>query len=273
MIQKLNMKKWLIRIGIFIVFIYFSFPLFWMFWTSIKPRLLSYQPGSWIFTPTLEGYRDVLTKHRIPTLTWNSVFISVIATLIALFIGTLAAYALVRYKGKHNKKITLFFLIVRFIPPISLIIPMFLIGKLMGILDTKLILIFIYQILCITFAVLMMKGFLKNIPTSFEEAAMLEGCSRVKAFFLVTIPLIKNGLFATGIFLLLYTWKEFEFALFLTSYNARTLPTAVQYFMGTQGVEWNSAMAYGFMSIIPMLIVAIRFRKYMIQGLTFGVSK
>ncbi len=146
-------------------------------------------------------------------------------------------------------------------------------GKALGILDTKLILIISYQILCITFAVLMMKGFLAGVPPAYEEAAMLEGCSRLKAFFLVTIPLIKNGLFATGIFLFLYTWKEFEYALFLTTFNGRTLPTAVQYFLGTQGVEWNAVMAYGVMSIIPVLVISVVFRDYMIQGLTFGLSK
>ncbi|MFW5985956.1 MAG: carbohydrate ABC transporter permease [Halanaerobiales bacterium] len=270
---KKSLKKWLIRLGIFLVFIYFFFPLFWMVWTSVKPRKFSYHPGIWRFKPTLQGYVDVLTEHRIPSLALNSFVISVAATIIALVIGTLAAYALVRFNTKHRRKTTLFFLIVRFIPPISLIIPMFLLGKFTGILDTRLILVLVYQILCITFTVLMMKGFLKNIPASFEEAAMLEGCSRLKAFFLVTIPLIKNGLFATGIFLFLYTWKEFQYALFLTSYKARTLPTAVQYFLGTQGVEWNAAMAYGFMSIVPVLVVAVIFRDYMIQGLTFGLSK
>ena len=271
--KKSRLEKLFISLGILMIFIYFTFPLFWMFWTSIKPRKFAYQPEKWIFKPTFQGYTDALTEHRIPTLAFNSFAVSIVATIIALFIGTLSAYALVRFQMKHKKKLVFFFLMVRFIPPVSLIIPMFLLGKFFGLLDTQLILILVYQILCITFTVLMMKGFLQNIPPYFEEAAMIEGCSRFKSFFLVTLPLIKNGLFATGIFLFLYTWKEFPYALFLTTFNARTLPTAVQYFLGTQGVEWNAAMAYGFMSIIPVLAVAVIFRNYMIKGLTFGLSK
>ena len=271
--QRKPVKRFLINLSLVLIFVYFSFPLFWMIWTSIKPRIYAYQPGEWLFVPTFQGYISVLNQHRINTLFWNSLIISLIATAVALFVGTLAAYGLIRFESRHNRKITLFFLIVRFIPPISLIIPLFFLGKTFGILDSKRFLILVYQILCITFTVLMMKGFLKNIPSAYEEAAMLEGCSRVKAFFLVTIPLIKNGLFATGIFLFLYTWKEFEYALFLTSFNGRTLPTAVQYFLATQGVQWNEAMAYGVMSIIPVLAIAVAFRDYMIQGLTFGLSK
>jgi len=273
MVKNKKLKKVILYFLVLIIFIYFTFPLFWMVWTSIKPRRYAYQPGKWIFKPSLQGYADAITEHRIPTLALNSLIVSVSSTIIALAIGTLAAYALVRFENKYHNQTIYLFLIVRFIPPVSLIIPLFLLGKFVGILDTRIILILVYQILCITFTVLMMKGFLANIPTDYEEAAMLEGCSRLKAFFLVTIPLIKNGLFATGIFLFLYTWKEFPYALFLTSFKARTLPTAVQYFLGTQGVDWNAMMAYGFMAVIPVLVLALLFRNYMIQGLTFGLSK
>jgi len=244
-----------------------------MVWTSIKPAKFAYQPGKWIFKPTFQGYLRAVTEYRIPALALNSFIISIVSALIALSIGTLAAYALVRFPGKHNKKTVFFFLMVRVIPPISLILPIFLIGKFFDILDTRIIMIIVYQILCITFSVLMMRGFLQNIPVEYEEAAMLEGCSRLKSFFLVTLPLIKNGLFATGIFLFLYSWKEFTYALFLTSFKARTLPTAVEYFLSTKGVEWNAAMAYGFITILPAIVIAVILRDYMIQGLTFGLSK
>jgi len=271
--SKSRLKKFLINLSLIIIFIYFTFPLFWMAWTSIKPMKFAYQPGKWIFKPTFQGYVGAVTEFRISTLALNSFIISIVSALIALSIGTLAAYALVRFQMKHKKKIVFFFLMARFIPPMALMLPMFLIGNFLGIIDTHIIMIIVYQILCITLTVLLMKGFLQNIPTEYEEAAMLEGCSRLRAFFLVTLPLIKNGLFATGIFLFLYTWKEFEYALFLTSFKARTLPTAAEYFSGAQGVEWNPAMAYGVMTILPALVIAIIFRNYMIQGLTFGLSK
>jgi multiple sugar transport system permease protein len=270
---KSNFKKILINLSLIIVFIYFTFPLFWIFWTSIKPSKFAYDPGKWIFKPTFEGYLNTMTEYRIPELALNSFIVSGISVLIALSVGTLAAYAMVRYQMKHKKKITFFFLAIRFIPPLTLVLPLFLIGKQLGILDTRIILIISYQILCITFSVLMMKGFLQNIPSEYEEAAMIEGCTRLKAFFLVTLPLVKNGLFATGIFLFLYAWKDFVYAFFLTSFRARTLPTAVEYFLTIKGVNWNAAMAYGFLTILPTLIIAIILRNYMIQGLTFGLSK
>jgi multiple sugar transport system permease protein len=142
----------------------------------------------------------------------------------------------------------------------------------LGILDTRWVLILAYQILTITFTILMMRGFIQNVPEEFEEAARIEGCSQFQAFFLITLPLVRGGLFATAVFLFLYSWNEFPYALFLTTFRARTLPTGVEYFLGTQGVDWNAAMAYGFMSVIPVLLAAVFLRRYLIQGLTFGVG-
>lgn len=108
--QRKPVKRFLINLSLVLIFVYFSFPLFWMIWTSIKPRIYAYQPGKWLFVPTFQGYISVLNQHRINTLFWNSLIISLIATAVALFVGTLAVYGLIRFESRHNRKITLFFL-------------------------------------------------------------------------------------------------------------------------------------------------------------------
>jgi multiple sugar transport system permease protein len=263
----------LVRAGLVGVFLFYAFPLFWVFWTSLKPPRLAYQPGAWIFRPTLVGYVDAISAHRIPQLAWNSVVVAVTATLIALVLGTLAAYALVRFRFRLRRPTFMFFLGARFVPPVALVIPAFLLANFVNILDTRLVLVLMYLVLTVTFTVLMMKGFLQGISVEHEEAALLDGCTRLGAFVRITLPMLRGGLFATAVFLFMYAWNEFPYALFLTSFRARTLPTAVEYFEGVQGVAWNGAMAYGFMSMLPVLVLALLVRQYMIQGLTFGISR
>lgn len=270
--QSSLVQRWAIGGAIVGIFVYFTFPLFWVFWTSIKPKTFSYDPGVWIFTPTFAGYRDAILDYNIPQLVINSVIVSLATAALALSIGTIAAYAMVRFRFKLRKASFFYFLSVRFVPPVALVLPIFLLAHFLGLLDTRLILILAYQILTITFTILMMRGFIQSVPPEFEEAAMIEGCSRLQAFVLITLPLVRGGMFATAVFLFLYSWNEFPYALFLTTFQARTLPTGVEYFLGTQGVDWNAAMAYGFMSVIPVLLAAIFLRRYLIQGLTFGVG-
>ena len=142
------------RILIFGVFVYFTFPLFWMFWTSIKPRKFAYVPGKIFFKPTIQGYIEALNSYRLPQLALNSLIVSLVASFTALVIGTLAAYALARFEYRYRKANMLFILMVRFIPPIALVLPMYLLANFTGLLDTRLILIAAYQILCITFTIL-----------------------------------------------------------------------------------------------------------------------
>ena len=254
------------------IFVYFAFPLFWVFLTSIKPKKYAYDPGKWIFRPSFEGYTEALRDYNIPHLALNSAIVAAFTVVIALAFGTLAAYSLARFQYKMRKPTFFLFLSVRFIPPLALVLPLFLLGRTLHLLDTRFILVAAYQLLTITFTILMMKGFIQGIPKEFEEAATLEGCSQIQAFLLVTLPLVRGGMFATAVFLFLYSWNEFPYALFLSTFKSRTLPTGVEYFLGTQGVNWSGAMAYGFMSVLPVLAAAILFRRYMVQGLTFGVG-
>lgn len=263
----------LIRLGLLAVFLFYTFPLFWVVWTSLKPPRLAYQPGAWTFRPTLQGYVDALSAHRIPELALNSLIVASITTFIALTLGTLAAYALVRFPFKYRTHVFVFFLGARFVPPVALVIPAFLLASRIGIGDTRTVLVLMYLVLTLTFTVLMMRGFLQGVSAEHEEAAVLDGCTRLGAFVRITLPMLRGGLFATAVFLFMYAWNEFPYALFLTSFRARTLATAVEYFEGVQGVAWNGAMAYGFLSMLPVLILALLVRKYMIQGLTFGITR
>ena len=220
------------------IFVWYLFPIYWTVATSLKPRVYVYDPSKWIFTPSLDGYKaavgiGVLSRMRL------SIVVAGITTASSLFIGSLAAYAIARFRFRFRMVLLNLFIMVRYIPPISLIFPLLIIAKILNLFDTIWILIIAYHLLCVTFTVLMMSGFFKGIPASLEEAAMLDGCSRLGAFFHITLPIAAGGLFATGVFVFIYAWSEFTYAMFLTAFQARTWPTTLSRFMGILGVDWG----------------------------------
>lgn len=269
------MSRSLSKYGVYLLCIFFTiwyiFPFYWTGITSFKPRVYVYDPSKWIFKPSLSGYFDVLFKTELLNRMANSTFVSVIATLSSLLIGTLAAYSLVRIQLRFNQTLLRLFIVVRFLPPISLVFPWFIVGNVLHIIDTPWILILAYQLLGITFTVLMMSGFFRRVPIELEEAALIDGCTRLKAFFRITLPLCAGGLFATGIFVFLYTWNEFTYAIFLTFFRSRTWPTILSMFVGIRGVEWGPMTASAMLGATPVLIAALLLRRYIIQGLTFGI--
>jgi len=252
------------------IFVWYLFPIYWTVATSLKPRVYVYDPSKWIFTPSLDGYKaavgiGVLSRMRL------SIVVAGITTASSLFIGSLAAYAIARFRFRFRMVLLNLFIMVRYIPPISLIFPLLIIAKTLNLFDTIWILIIAYHLLCVTFTVLMMSGFFKGIPASLEEAAMLDGCSRLGAFFHITLPIAAGGLFATGVFVFIYAWSEFTYAMFLTAFQARTWPTTLSRFMGILGVDWGALTATTTMGVVPVLVLTLVVRRYIIQGLTFGL--
>jgi len=252
------------------VFLWYLFPLYWTVATSFKPRIYVYDPSKLFFRPSLEGYKAALNTgllHRMGI----SAIVAGITTISSLFWGSLAAYAIARFRFPLRMPLLNTFIIARYLPPISLVFPYYVMANLLGIFDTVWVLILAYHLLCVTFTVLMMSGFFKSVPRDLEEAAMIDGCGRLGAFIRITLPLVAGGLFATGVFVFLYTWNEFTYALFLTAFRARTWPTTLSRFIGIRGVEWGPMTATASMAMFPVLVLALIFRRYIVQGLTFGI--
>jgi multiple sugar transport system permease protein len=259
--------------GTLIVFL-FLFPFFWMVLMSFKNRIQTFAiPPVVFFHPTLENYRDLFARGVFGQYFQNSLVTVVSSVLLSLAVAAPAAYALTRLDFKRKKDVAFYILSIRMAPAIAVVIPFFLIGSLLGILDTKFILVLAYFSFNIPFAVWMLKGFMADIPVEVDEAAMIDGCSRFGAFVRLILPLTANGLAATAILCLIQSWNEFTFALFLSTTSARTLPTIVTQFLTFQGVVWGEMSAAATITTVPVVVFALMVRKHLISGLTFGATK
>ena len=272
-----SIKRYAVRILIYTAIIVMCawavFPVFWMVSISLRQPIDTFNPSVWIFTPTLVNYVAVFVEQDFLRFLINSVIVAVFATIVAMTVGTLAAYGFSRYKFKYSQVFLFILLFMRMIPSIAIVIPIFIIGRFMGVLDTRILLVVIYMIFNVPFTVWMMKGFFDEIPKEIEEAGMVDGCTSFQSLYMVILPIVKPGLVATAIFCVISSWNEFIFSLLLTSRVAMTSPTIVGRFLSVVGVAWGEMSAVGTMAIIPVLIFAMIVQKNMIRGLSFGAVK
>jgi len=241
---------------------------------SFKTRLQTFViPPVVFFKPTLENYRDLFARGVFGHYFVNSLLTVLASVALSLAIAAPAAYGLARFAFRRKRDVAFWILSIRMAPAIAVVIPYFLIGSLFSILDTKLVLVISYLSFNIPFAVWMLRGFIEEVPVEVDEAAMIDGCSRLGAFVRLILPLTANGLAATSILCIIQSWNEFTFALFLTTTNARTLPTIVTQFLTFQGVVWGEMAAAATITTIPVVVFALLVRKHLITGLTFGATK
>lgn len=253
--------------------VFFAGPYLWMILISLKPKVDIFEPGKFIFKPTLENYASIIYQAHILDYFKNSIIIAVCSTVISLIIGSFAAYGFARFNWKKREKTAFLVLSQRMLPSMAIVIPYFLMAMAAGLLDTKLILVICYMLFNIPFTILMMRGFFEDIPIEIEEAGLIDGCSRFQVLKELILPLSLPGLTATAIFCLINSWNEFVFANFLTSINAKTVPTSVMLFLSVSGTKWGEMAATGVLASLPAIIFGITVQKYMIRGLTFGAVK
>lgn len=255
---------------VIIVFI-ITFPLIWVILTSLKSHVDTFRmPPKWIFTPTLVHYHDIFTKHPFLNYILNSIIVSFSSTALSLIVGLPAAYGLTRFQIKRNKDIAFFILSTRMAPATLVILPFFILFRSINLIDNLLSLIVLYMIFNLSFVVWMMRGFLREIPTEIDEAAMIDGCSRFLAFIKIIIPLCRSGIIATSIFCLVMSWNEFIFALVLTGQKTRTLPVAITTFIEFSGTHWGQLTAAGTIAMIPLIVFSILTQRQIIRGMTMG---
>ncbi len=253
--------------------LFFIGPYLWMVLISFKPKVDIFEPGKFIFRPTLENYANIIQEAHILDYFKNSLIIAVSSTIISLVIGSFAAYGFARFNWKKREKTAFMVLSQRMLPAMAIVIPYFLMAMAAGLLDTKIILIVCYMLFNIPFTILMMRGFFEDIPTEIEEAGLIDGCSRFLVLKELILPLSLPGLTATAIFCLINSWNEFVFANFLTSVSAKTVPTSVMLFLSVSGTKWGEMAATGVLASLPAICFGIAVQKYMIRGLTFGAVK
>ncbi len=264
--------------------VYF-FPVFWILLTAFKTRADALAtPPKLFFTPTLNNFVNVFERASAmsgePLSTgfglyfFNSVFIASAGVFLALVIGTLASYGFSRYPLKGNDTYLFIILTTRMLPPILVIIPIFLMFRIAGLSGSYWGIILLYATFNLPFSVWMMKSFFDELSTDVEDAARLDGASDFRVFFKICIPQLKAGLAATAVFALILTWNEFLFALLLTGSDTRTVPVAMSQSMGGQlGVDWGLLAAIISLFLIPVFIVTYLLQHHLLRGVTFGTVK
>ena len=252
-------------------------PLVWMAETSLKSNREITQDGTlYPHGPTLANYRSLFSGRSFGSYLTNSIGITALSVLISLVLGSLAAYAIARYRLRFNleRHIGVGLLTLRILPPIVIIVPAFLIVERLGLLNTWLGLIVIYSAFNVSFVVWMMESFFREIPVDLEEAAMVDGDSRFTAFRRIVLPLARPGLAATAIFAVIVTYNEFLFALVLTSTPAaETMPVGAATLIGRINVDWGAMSAAGVVGAVPIVVFALIVQRHLVRGLTMGAVK
>jgi multiple sugar transport system permease protein len=270
-----HVKTAILFLVMMLVLLVYVLPMYWVVTTSFKTGVEALQmPPKWFnFDWTLENYRKAFVEYNMLGNAGNSLVVTVGSTLLALALGTPAAYALSRFDFRLREHMMFWFLSTRMAPPILVAVPFFLISRELGLYDTLTLLTFVYVLVNLSWVVFMMRSFFDEIPTEIDESAMVDGASRFGAFWRIGLPLTLPGLAATTIFCLIMAWNEYFFALVLTSDNAQTLPAAITTFLTVHGLLWGPMTAAGTVVMLPILILALWLQKYLIRGLTMGAIK
>ena len=254
-----------------------AIPVLWIVSISFKgQRELFAVPPRWVpDTPTLENYRFVLFSTPIPRLFLNSLIVSGFTTLLVLALATLAAYAFSRFDFRAKGVWLVLLLGTQLIPGVSNVIPLYIMIRGVGLLDTKLALILIYTAGFVPLSVWILKATFDSVPKALDEAALIDGCTRVGAFWRVVMPLIGPGLIAASTLIIVNTWNEFFLAFILTtSPESRTIATGMYLFQGQYGSNaWNLVAAAAVVAILVPLLLFAFFQNYMVGGLSQGATK
>ena len=251
-------------------------PFFWMVSTSFKTTEETYTvPLVWIPRyPTIKNFLYVVKRAPFLTYFRNSVVVAVSTTVIAIILASLAGYSFSRFKFLGGHSLLLIFLITQMFPGVLLIIPLFQIIKALKLLNTLYALVLSYITFSLPLCTWLMKGFFDQIPQELEEAAMIDGCSRVSAMVRVIFPLALPGVMAASIFSFIGAWDEFIFALIFTSTDkVRTLPVGLQRFITSYEIYWNYLGAASVLTTIPVVILFLFIQRHMVKGLTAGSVK
>jgi len=282
-------------------------PLLWIFVTGFKtpPDSIAYPPKM-MFTPSLEGYVNLFTTRSRqspeymatlpPAETWydrlarsrnmviagpskygqrfaNSLVVAFGSTVLAVFLGTLTAYAFSRFRVPLADDLMFFILSTRMMPPIAVAIPIYLMYRYLALSDTWLGMILLYTAVNVSLAVWLMKGFIDEIPREYEEAALIDGYTRLQAFYKVVLPQAATGIAATAIFCLIFAWNEYAFAALLTSGNAQTAPPFIPTIIGEGGLDWPAVAAGASLFLLPIVVFTVVLRKHLLRGITFGAVR
>ena len=259
-----------------VVFVMVTFPIFWLLVSSLKneSEIIQATPTFLPLLPTLKNYRSLLFGSEFLVFMGNSIVVSLSTMLLVMALSVCASYSIVRFRYTGRKTINRLILLTYLFPGVLLFIPMFHLTNLFGLYDRIVSLVIINVTFCAPFATWLLKSFFKSIPVTLEEAALIDGCSRLGVLWRIVIPLIRSGIATVGIYAFLTAWGEYMFASVLTTSQAsKTLPVGLASWMTMYTVDWGSLTAGAILVIIPVLVLFAAMGKSFIEGLTAGAVK
>ena len=274
--SKFSLSSVLTNIAVVSLIIFATFPMIWTAYTSFRVEMdIIKHPYSLMFSDlSLDAYRKIWKGTDFPALLQNSVVTSLMTMVMSLTLGTLAGYALSRAVFRGKSGVLLVYLLVRVVPGVLLLIPIYLLMQRLNLLDTRFGLALAYTTFTVPAAVWLMKGFFDSLPVDLEHAARIDGCSRMGALWRIVLPLVIPGMAATGTLVAIEAWNDVLFALMITSTNeARTWPVGMKLLIGEFQLPWAQLTATAMLSLIPVLIGFSFVGKKMVAGLTAGGVK
>lgn len=251
----------------------FFFPVLWMFLTGFKQESqASTDPPTFKFTPTLDQYEAILSREFAPYLL-NSLTASLLSTLLVVVLGTPAAYALSIAPIPRWRDSLFFFISTRMMPPVAIILPLYIITNNLGLLDNVTMLAVVYTAMNLPIGVWVIRSFLLELPHEVLEAARVDGASPLREMRSVIVPMIAPGLAATALICFIFAWNEFFFAVSLTATQAATVPVFLVGFITSEGLFWARLSAASTMAAVPVILAGWIAQKWLVRGLSFGAVK
>jgi multiple sugar transport system permease protein len=300
-------------VSVLLITLIFLSPLYWIGSTAFKPRnLATTVPPTVFFQPEITPFIKLFTKRvqltkpvdpatyaaapwyeqriydggerllrvgpniqlsQYPNRFLNSLIIAIISTFVAVSMGTITAYGFSRFKIVGEADLLFFVLSTRMLPPIVVAIPMFLMYRVVGLNDSHIGLIILYTAFNLSFSVWLMKGFMDEIPKEYEEAALVDGYTRMQAFFKIVLPEAVTGIAATAVFCFITAWNEYAFALIMTNRRAQTAPPFIPSQIGSGLTDWTVIAAGTFLFLLPVAVFTFALRKHLLRGVTFGAIR
>jgi multiple sugar transport system permease protein len=248
-------------------------PIAWIALAAFKTDVDVFQLKL-LFRPTLQNFRTIFQPpYLIHQKLLNSAVVAGCTVLVAIPLATAAAYSFSRFKLRGERAMLVTILATQFVPAVVIVLPFFLMFRSLGLLDTRFALVLVDTAVVLPFSLWMIKGFVDGIPLETEEAALVDGSTRLQVIRNVVLPMAAPGIITAAIFAFIIAWNEFLFALILTRRNAVTLPVGLQLFNAEEGVQWHLLSAAGLLIMLPMIVLALSVQRHFVQGMTSGAVR